>query len=77
MVATAILALLIGLGGVLVLYHVIESETSDPQITDRESAQREAMARSGRRPDGDRAAEGDDGDESGASWGHSRLDEER
>lgn len=46
-VAFVVLFLLLGVGGPLVLYAAIQSETSNPRIVDRETAEREAKERSG------------------------------
>lgn len=46
-VAFVVLFLLLGVGGPLVLYAAIRSETSNPRVVDRETAEREAQERSG------------------------------
>ena len=43
-----LLVLAIGVGGTLVLYAFIAGETSDPEIVDRETAERKARERGGR-----------------------------
>ncbi|WP_276254727.1 hypothetical protein [Halomontanus rarus] len=46
-VAFVVLFVLLGVGGPLVLYAAIQSETSNPRVVDRETAEREARERSG------------------------------
>jgi len=51
--------LVLGIGGTLALYALIADETSDPEIVDRETAERRAMERGGR-DDATRAADPSD-----------------
>ncbi|HMB50247.1 MAG TPA: hypothetical protein VKM69_06250 [Natronoarchaeum rubrum] len=56
--------LALGIGGTLALYALIAGETSDPEIVDRETAERRAMERGGR-----------DGAPQGADSSHASLDD--
>lgn len=48
-----VLVLLLALGGPLVLYALIQSETDDVPVMDREAAERAARSDSGNGPDAD------------------------
>lgn len=63
MPAIGLAVVLVGVAGFLALAYAIDRETADPRITDRRTAEREAMARGGRRPDEDRPEDRDGADE--------------
>ncbi|MEY7848883.1 hypothetical protein AB7C87_06715 [Natrarchaeobius sp. A-rgal3] len=67
-----LLFVLFGLGAPLVLYLLIDAETSNPTVVDRETAEREAKDRGGRPPNAPSAPSTattgeDDSDDSSAS----------
>ena len=51
--AVFVLVLLLALGGPLVLYALIQSETDDVSVMDREAAERTVRSDSGEEPDTD------------------------
>ncbi len=92
MAAILLLAFLLALLVTLALYALIDDETSNPRVVDRETAEREARAfggfdgrdRSGRDGTGKRAPRDRRNDRTAGperdrddTWGYSRLDEER
>ncbi|WP_256391676.1 hypothetical protein [Natronoarchaeum rubrum] len=52
--------LALGIGGTLALYALIAGETSNPEIVDRETAERKARERGGRRGAADGTSTADD-----------------
>ncbi|TYT62074.1 hypothetical protein [Natrialba swarupiae] len=74
-----LMVLVFGLGAPLVLYLLIDAETWDPTVVDRETAEHEAKARGGLSPNGSkiRSAATTAGDESDRSSSSENADDDR
>jgi len=79
--AALAVALLITIGMTVLLYFVIEQETSNTRITNRADAEREAQQRGGLDRSQQRTDESGDSDseptDEDDQWGYSRLEDNR